>query len=333
MPPSSAHIARPLAPPPGPACPERIGPFEVISRIGSGGLALVYLGRRPGTDIPLVAIKIARSDLSDREHVARMFLDEARLLPLLVHPNIVRTLEVGVDGGTGFIAMELILGVSAAEIREECEKRDVALGAEVVATMGARVADALAYAHTLRDSEGRPLHVVHRDVNPANVMVTFDGQVKLIDFGVARAKGRLCESAPDIIKGQLPYISPEQVAQLPLDGRSDVFGLGTTLWELLTGRRLFRRESDLETVLAVRACKVPDPREHAPDVPEALVRIVLRALARDREARYPCARALKADLDAFLRLRGGHAPARLAKVVATFFPFEKRRQLASRSLR
>jgi serine/threonine-protein kinase len=179
-------------------------------------------------------------------------------------------------------------------------------------------------AHEAVDADGRLLQVVHRDVNPSNVFLTFEGNVKLFDFGLAKASGRKGKSVEGIVKGKLPYLSPEQVAQLPVDRRSDLYMLGTTLWEMTTMRRLFKRDDDVETLMLVRAGLVPDPRATVRSYPEELWNIVRRALARDRDDRYPTAAELARDLDAFVSARGGDDMALLTSAVLdALFPGER----------
>jgi serine/threonine-protein kinase len=293
-------------------------------------MSAIYLGRRvePVADVPqVVALKIVRHDVRMDERMLKMFLEEGKLIARLVHPNIVRTLEVGGDGEQDYIAMELMLGKTFAAIHDAMFARDLRLNAEIAAWAAARVADALHYAHELTDEHGRPLGLVHRDVNPANIFATFNGEVKLFDFGLAKMTAGE-RSGSQLLAGKVSYLSPEQIMQMPLDRRSDIFSLGTTLWELLTGRRLFRRESDLETVRAVQLGPIPDPRAVAPEVPEELARIAKTALERNREHRYPTAAHLARDLDAFVftRTSPNDVTARLAQLVDTLFPGEQRRQ-------
>jgi serine/threonine-protein kinase len=277
-----------------------------VVKIAGGGMATVYLGRTRGPSgaVRLAAVKVIRHELRQKRRFVQMFLDEAKVLSRLAHPNIAATYEYGTDEEQHFIAMELLVGRTLADVWHACKERKVALRLDHAAWIAARVADALHHAHELRDEEGAPLDVIHRDVNPSNVFLTFDGEVKLFDFGLAKSTEGRDESSSGIIKGKLPYLSPEQVAQLPLDRRSDIYMLGTTLWEMTTMRRLFKRDDDAETIMAVRAGLVPDPRATVRTYPEELWHTVRRALRRDRDERYATAAELAADLDAFVASRG-----------------------------
>ena len=309
-----------------PSRPVHLGRHEVLGKIAGGGLSTLYLGRRIDDGV-LVALKVVRHDLRGDDEVLAMFFDEARLLERLVHPNIVRTFEHGADDDHAFIAMELLFGTTLAEVQKACSSRGMGLHPEAAAWIAARVGEALHHAHELEDELGQPLAIIHRDVNPSNIFLTFDGQVKLIDFGLARCRGRATTTLRGVIKGKLPYLSPEQIMQLPLDRRSDVFGLGTTLWELLTTRRLFGRATDIETVRAVHCGPIPDPRVLAPDVSSELAAIVLHALERNRDRRYESAGKLARHLDALLGQRGAAgASARLGETVRSLFPAEVERQ-------
>lgn len=314
----------------GPYRPTRIGQWEVIAKIAGGGMSAVYLGRRvePTFEGPnTVALKIMRHDIRTDDRLAQMFLAEGKLISRLIHRNIVRTLEVGADAEQDFIAMELMLGKTFSAIQEEVGKRAVRLNPLIAAWTAARIADALHFAHELADDSGSPLKLVHRDVNPANVFATFDGEVKLFDFGLAKVTAG-DGSGTHMLAGKLSYLSPEQIMQMPLDRRSDIFSLGTTLWELLTARRLFRRDSDRETVRAVQLGPIPDPRSIAGEVPEELARITRAALERNREHRYPTALHLARELDAFVfsQTSAKDVTERLAGIVAALFPEEQKRQ-------
>ena len=291
----------------------------------------MYLGR--GRDASgaerLAAVKVIRHELRHDESIVRMFLDEAKMLSRLSHPNIAATYEFGTDDEQHFIAMELLLGRTLLEVWNACKERKLALRPDHSAWIAARIADALHHAHELVDEEGAPLHVVHRDVNPSNVFLTFDGEVKLFDFGLAKSTGRAA-SREGIVKGKLPYLSPEQIAQLPLDRRSDIYMLGTTLWEMTTMRRLFKRKEDAETLMAVRAGLVPDPRATVPTYPEDLWAIVRRALARDRDERYATAAELARDLDAFVARQRGDGDQDMAllsgAILDALFPGEREKR-------
>jgi serine/threonine protein kinase len=309
--------------------PKRLGPYDIIAKIAGGGMATVYLGRArdPSGFDRLGAIKVIRHDFSRHPHYKDMFEDEAKILSLLQHPNVSRTLEYGVTDEQQFIAMELLLGRTVLDVWEACNTRKLTLRLDLAAYITARVADGLHYAHELRGSDGTALGVIHRDVNPSNIFLTYDGGVKLFDFGLAKAVGRRAKSSSGILKGKVPYLSPEQLQQQELDQRSDIYTLGASLWELTTMRRLFKRQTDVETVQAIRAGLVPDPRATVPGYPEELWRIVKRALARERNDRYPTAAEMGHDLDEFVRKRSdADMPMLIAAILDDLFHGERERQ-------
>lgn len=307
--------------------PKNLGRFEVGAKIGGGGMATVYLGRdirEDGTE-ELVALKVIRSELANDEQFTAMFVDEAKILARLSHPNVIQTLEYGVTHGHRFIAMELLNGRTVADawdvLMAEGEKFDLGMAAWICA----RVAEGVHSAHELVDEQGAPLSVIHRDVNPTNIFLTHTGDVKLIDFGLARARVRVSKSAEGIVKGKIPYLAPEQAHGQPIDRRIDIYALGTTLWEMSTMKRLFKRDNDIETLKAIRDAHVPDPRETSPDFPEALWRIIDRALRRDRDERYATAEEMRTDLDAFARATAPHVQ-KIAQLVSRLFPGGEARQ-------
>ncbi len=313
---------------PVPARPTQLGPYEVVAKIAGGGMAAIYLGRaRVKGAEPVVAIKVIRHDLSAREDVVAMFLDEAGILVRLSHPNVARTYEYGIEGQQHFIAMELLLGRTLMDVWEAAVARGEGIPYEMAAWIAARIADGLHHAHELKGEHGEPLHLIHRDVNPSNVFLTYDGSVKLFDFGLAKALGRRAQSAAGIVKGKLPYLSPEQIMQFPIDRRCDVFTLGTTLWELATMRRLFKREDDVDTVKAVRGGPIPDPRTFDPAFPEPLAKVIRRALERNREHRFATAADLARDLDAFVPAASAATmPGVVSQMLDHYFPGERKRQ-------
>jgi eukaryotic-like serine/threonine-protein kinase len=285
------------------AMPKRLGHYQVGAKIGGGGMATIYLGRRlrdEGGGEELVALKVIRDEYAHDEQFSSMFDDEAKILSRLSHPNVIHTLEYGASGSHRFIAMELLSGRTYSVLWETL----VGLGERMPLRLGAwlcaRVADGLHSAHELVDDSGTPLSVIHRDVNPGNVFLTYGGEVKLIDFGLAKARVRMSKSAEGIVKGKIPYLAPEQAAGGAIDRRIDVYALGTTLWETVTMKRLFKRDTDLETLKAIREAHVPDVRDMFEGFPDTLWEILQRALARHRDERYPTAAALSRDLDAFV---------------------------------
>ncbi|MEO8877804.1 MAG: serine/threonine-protein kinase [Polyangiaceae bacterium] len=315
------------------ALPKQLGRYEVGAKIAGGGMASVFLGRAKSTDGgkeagKTVALKLVRQEFSNRAEFNDMFLDEAKILAQLTHPNIIETLEIGLTEGHRFIAMELLLGRTLADIWETLALTKKAMPKELACWAVARVADALHYAHELTDLEGRPLHIIHRDVNPTNIFVTYDGKVKLIDFGLVKAIGRVAKSAEGVVKGKVPYLSPEQITEASIDRRSDIYTLGITLWEMTTGRRLFKRESDAATIRAIQKAEVPDPRKDDPKFPEKLWAIIQKSLAVRREERYATADEMAKALNAYLAARDEtDLEPKLARFMTDFFPGEHDRQL------
>lgn len=312
-----------------PPLPTKLGHYAVGAKIGGGGMASVYLGRttKNGAE-ELVALKVIKEELLEDANFSDMFLDEAKILSRLSHEHVIRTLEYGVSGRRHFIAMELLLGRTLADVWDPLAKDGKRLPLNLAAWICARVAEGLHSAHELADENGTPLLVVHRDVNPTNIFLTYDGRVKLIDFGLAKARKRASKkSLAGVVKGKIPYLAPEQTHMKPIDRRVDIFSLGTTLWEVGTGRRLFKRDTDFATLQAVREGNIPDPRTFHPDFPEALFRITSKALQYDPKDRYQTADAMRRDLDAYL---AGAAPndmsTELARTLNDLFPGELERQ-------
>jgi serine/threonine-protein kinase len=309
---------------------QQLGPYIVGAKIAHGGMATLYLGCSKDDPDGVVALKVIKDELAVHEGYVHMFLDEAKILSSLSHPNIIRTLEYGVTGDQRFIAMELLLGRPLADVWDLVAARSERVPLVLGAWIAAEVASGLHHAHELPDEKGQPLHVIHRDVNPTNIFLTYDGEVKLIDFGLAKARGRRYRSGAGIVKGKLPYLSPEQVrdpSQEPIDvdRRVDLFALGTTLWELGSGKRLFKRDSDLATIEAIRKAEIPDLRNLFSDYPDAIWNIVKRSLARDRDERYATADEMRRELDAFVEGQGVGA-ATLESYLSELFPGERTRQ-------
>ncbi len=277
--------------------PARIGRYEVVAELGAGGMASVYLARLrgPAGFAKLFAIKRVHPHLAKNRLFVDMFLDEARIAAALQHPNVAQVIELG-DDGAHFIAMEYLHGEHLAAVARAA--RDIGgLPIPIACWLVARAADGLHHAHEARDENGQPLGIVHRDVTPHNVFVTYDGHVKLTDFGIAKAEGRIVRTDTGIVKGKFAYMAPEQALGRALDRRVDIFAIGVLLWELITGERLFKGDTDAETLLAVTRCEVESPRTRRPDCPEDLEAIVLTCLSRDPSERFETAAAVSAALD------------------------------------
>lgn len=310
------------------AVPARLGRYDVLAKIADGGMATLYLGRETGAD-RLVALKVIKDEFSLNREFVDMFLDEAKIVSKLSHPNVVTLYELGTEGNRLFIAMELLQGQSLWSVWEACRRRRVRVRYDTAAWIGARVAEGLHHAHELVDAAGAPLHVVHRDVNASNIFLTYDGRVKVIDFGLAKARNRISRTAAGIVKGKLAYMSPEQTVGKPLDRRTDVFALATTLWELTCDRRLFKGPDDVATLTAVHDAKVPDPTTLIEGYPPKLWAVLKKALARDREKRYATALDMARALDAVAQGEQREVTqATVAEVMRTLFDNERARVAA-----
>ncbi|XXY52509.1 serine/threonine-protein kinase [Sorangium sp. So ce269] len=276
--------------------------YRVIKRLASGGMAEVFVAESAGIEgfKKQVAIKRVLPQLSKKEQFIAMFLDEARLSAHLSHSNVVSVFDIGVGDGTYFIVMEYVDGADLRALLEHQKKVGRPMSVEVAAFMAAKMCQGLAYAHDLSTADGKPLQIVHRDITPANVLITRYGEVKIVDFGLAKASSQLAESDAGIIKGKFGYLAPETVLEQGVDQRVDIFALGIILWEMLAGRRLFLGDSDYITVRLVRDAVVPSLQQLNSEVPRELEQIIRRALARDPGARYRTARDLGRDLTRFL---------------------------------
>lgn len=306
-----------------------LGLYEVGGVVAGGGMATIYLGRPYGSRgvKHLVALKVIKDEFVRDITYVNMFLDEARILSRLSHPNVVKTLEFGVSGDHRFIAMELLVGRPLSEVWSECEYKKQLIPPQLAAWICARVGRGLHYAHELKDETGTPLEVIHRDVNPTNIFITYDGGVKLIDFGLAKSVGRKARSAEGIVKGKVPYLSPEQLTQSKVDRRTDVYTLGATLWELTVGTRLFKRDSDADTIKAILRRNIPDPTELVENYPPELWSIIKRALETSLESRYPSAEAMSADLEAFVMKTDEEMALELKAFLLELFPGEHEAQM------
>ena len=266
---------------------ERIGKYEVLTQLSVGGMAELFLcfTSGPGGFRKYVVVKRILPDVKSDEHFVKMFLDEARITAAFNHHNIGQVFDLGEEDGM-YLAMEFIAGQNLNQITSAARKQRTAMPLGFSAYVARDTCLALHYAHTFTSPTGRKLPVIHRDVAQKNVMVNYEGVTKLLDFGIAKAKGSLGRTHVGMVKGTTGYMSPEQVQGLTLDGRSDVFSVGVMLFELLTGRRLFAGETEEEEMRKILSAPIPKPRSIDANIPEALSEVVLRALARERADRF-----------------------------------------------
>lgn len=310
----------------------RLGRYLVGPRLGAGGTASVYLARLTGPHNfeRLVALKVVHEHLAEEREFISQFLDEANLLVRLSHPNIVQVHELGREGHTLFLAIEYLDGQPLSKLMSALARAGERLAPELVAYVGARVADGLDFAHALRDEEGNPVGLVHRDVSPQNVFITYDGQVKLIDFGIARAAGRIAQTTVGKIKGKFSYMAPEQVLGSNFDHRVDLFALGATLYEAAVGSRLFAGTDDTETLHKLLFEPVPDVRTRVRDFPQRLAEILGHSLEAEPDRRFATGSEMARELDAFIDESGASgAKARLSELMKRLFAAERAKQAAS----
>lgn len=292
---------------------DKLGSYEVIRQIAVGGMAELYLARTHGLEgfEKLVVVKRILPQYGDNERFVEMFLNEARLTATLHHANIAQVYDIGMAEGDYFFAMEYVQGEDLENIAAAAEEQGVPLSMDVALTLIAGLCAGLHHAHEKA--------IVHRDVSPSNVLVSFDGAVKLVDFGIARAASR--QSATGGLKGKIVYMSPEQCRGKPLDRRSDLFSVGTILYELTTGRLPFSGEGEYQVLHQIANEDVPLPSEVVPGYPPHLEGIVLRALARDVDRRYATALELQADIEEFAHTAEFRvSPLVLARLMGSLFP-------------
>ena len=303
--------------------PQTFGRYLLIERIGAGGMADVFRAVTidPSGRGAQLAVKRMRPELVEAPDFVRMFTDEARITAMLEHPNIVRVFDFGRVDDSYYLAMEHIDGRDLASVMVALRSAGLSLRAAPVAQICLEVARGLDYAHNLRDAAGGACEIVHRDINPANVMLTRAGGVKILDFGVVKASANLgkLQTQHGRIKGKLGYLSPEQARGDLLDARSDIFSLGIMMWEMLTGCRLFWAKNGFERIQRVLYAPVAAPSVYRPTVPHALDKIVLRARERDPARRYASVRELAADLEELLRGSPPIRPDAIAYIVAMLF--------------
>ncbi|HRC58600.1 MAG TPA: serine/threonine-protein kinase, partial [Kofleriaceae bacterium] len=280
--------------------------YELVARLAEGGMAEIFLARSRGMANfgRYVVLKRILPERGADERWIEMFLDEARLVAQLQHPNIAHVFDLGRLGEGYFFTMEYVHGANMREVLVRCSQRGRRLPLATAVGVGAGAAAGLDHAHSRRDAEGQPLGIVHRDVSPSNLMLSYEGVVKLVDFGVAKALSRSSVTQSGTVKGKISYLSPEQCRGRPVDHRSDIFALGIVLYEMATTKRLYRRTSDFETMTAIVTEEPEPPSRYNPEVSAALDQVILRALGKDPAQRQQSAGELLEELEDIAQREG-----------------------------
>jgi serine/threonine-protein kinase len=270
-----------------------VGRYELCDKIAGGGMATVHLGRLLGQAgfSRTVAIKRLHAHLAEDPEFVSMFIDEARLAARIHHPNVVATLDVVARESELFLVMEYVHGESLARLLRGATERRERVPPRIAAAVVAGFLHGLHAAHEARNERGEPLNLVHRDISPQNILVGIDGVPRVVDFGVAKAVGRVQTTRDGQLKGKLAYMAPEQICGSVVTRRTDIYAAGIVFWELLTGRRLFQRENEASVMNAVLTATAPPPSAVAP-LPASLDRIVVRGLSREAEGRFATAREM-----------------------------------------
>ena len=309
------------------AAPGRIGRYELCFELASGGMASVYLARAEGSPgfEKLVALKRIHPHLANEKGYVEMFLDEARIASRITHANVCSVFDFGEADGEYFIAMEYLVGEPLSRVQRRvlanAEQRSSALLPARMARIIADACEGLHAAHELKDANGESLNVVHRDVSADNLFITYDGATQIVDFGIAHARQRLHQTEAGQVKGTFPYMAPEQMTAAVVDRRVDVWALGAVLWELLALRRLFLRDTDVNTMYAVLSSEIKPPSHYRPEVSPELDAIVLRALQRNPDDRWQSAREMGRALQrALAHQEELVGPAELADWMRDLFP-------------
>lgn len=280
----------------------RFGKYTLLNRIAVGGMAEVFLARQEGLEgfEKTICIKRIRPHLSSQPNFVQMFLNEAKLAAQLNHPNIVQIYDLGRVNDSYFIAMEYISGRDMSRIIPKAEKAGISFPMIYALRIASNVCEGLYFAHTKGDAYGNPLNIVHRDITPENILVSFSGTVKIVDFGIAKANTQLEQTRAGEIKGKLSYMSPEQCMGHQLDARSDIFSFGSVIYEWITGYKLFTGENEMAILKSIIDGKIYPPSYFKEDVPEAVERILMKALDKDKNKRYQSAWEMQFDIDTYL---------------------------------
>ncbi len=278
---------------------ETYGEYQLLKKLATGGMAQIYLARQQGMEgfEKFLVVKRILPHLAENDEFIKMFLDEARIAARLNHPNIVQIFNLGAQDDSYFIAMEFIHGEDVRRVWKRADSKNKPIPVPLVSRIIMDACSGLDYAHKKVDSQGKPLNIVHRDISPQNILVTFEGGVKVVDFGIAKAADQATVTKSGVLKGKYSYMSPEQASGQKIDRRSDIFALGVVLYELTTGTRLFKRPNDIQTLNAVTECDVIAPSEVNEELPKDFDPIVMKALAKRPEDRYQEAIHFQAALE------------------------------------
>lgn len=282
------------------------GKYCLLERVSVGGMAEIFRAKpfNSPQSRKHLALKRILPHLAEDDEFVQMFIDEATLTVQLVHPNIVRTYELGQFYHSPYILMEFISGQELLELQRRLRRQKDIMGVAMACYIAREIATGMDYVHAKVDENGDPLHIIHRDISPQNVLVTYGGNVKIIDFGIAKGTFQETRTQVGVLKGKFGYMSPDQVRGDAIDHRSDIFTIGTLLWELLTNRRLFRGENEYETLQMLRDPDVLPPSHYNDAVPSEVDRIVAKILVADRDKRYQNGGEVAAALDDFLKVQG-----------------------------
>jgi serine/threonine protein kinase len=309
------------------------GPYELLDRVAVGGMAEVFKAKRSGVEgfEKIVAVKRILPHLSDNQEFVDMFVDEAKMVAGLTHPNIVQIFDLGRIETSYYIAMEYVNGRDLRTILRRAKDRGLRMPLDLALRIASLVSSALEYAHRKKDERGRPMEIVHRDVSPQNILISFEGEVKLTDFGIAKAATKASTTDRGALRGKLLYMSPEQAWGRPMDRRSDLFSLGLVLYETITDQKPFLGgggSNEMSVLETVRECRIGAPREANPRIPEELDRLVVKALSKDPDERFQDAAEMGRGLDRVLRERPAPSATELARFMELLFDREEREEAA-----
>jgi serine/threonine protein kinase len=306
---------------------DTFGPYRLLDRVAVGGMAEVFKAKRSGVEgfEKVVALKRILPHLSENKEFLTMFVDEAKMVAGLTHPNIVQIYDLGRIEASYYIAMEYVHGHDLRSIIKRARNKGLRMPLDLSLRVVSQVCSALEYAHRKKDEGGQPMEIVHRDVSPQNILISFEGNVKLADFGIAKAATKASKTERGALRGKLLYMSPEQAWGRPIDRRSDVFAVGIVLYEMVTEQKPFTGADSETTILEmVRKCVITPPREVNPRVPESLDRVIMKALARNPDERYNDAGQMQRGVEKILRERPPVTARDLARFLELLYDRQER---------